>query len=149
VFPLSAICPAHLTLLYLATLIVSGEEINSSFRFAFFCIIRNNCSLSKPNTEEPPLVGCAHLFNRHTHSHLPYPKPVSLSNPKICHAILTEEAPNMNGVTTVVLHIRVYFRSKVNSNIRPNCFTVNRIDVRSDRRDGTKFVCIVKQSGNL
>ena len=55
----------------------------------------------------------------------------------------------MNGVTTVVLHIRVYFRSKVNSNIRPNCFTVNRIDVRSDRRDGTKFVCIVKQSGNL
>jgi hypothetical protein len=55
----------------------------------------------------------------------------------------------MNGVTSVVLHIRVYFGSEVNSNIRPNCFTVNRIAVSSDRRAGTNGVSTVKQSDNL
>jgi len=55
----------------------------------------------------------------------------------------------MKGVTSVVLHIHVYFSSNVNSNIRPNCFAVNRIALRSDCRDGTKFVSTVKLTGNL
>jgi len=55
----------------------------------------------------------------------------------------------MNDVTWAVLHIHVYFSSKLNSNIGPNCFTVNRIAVSSDCRDGTEFVGNVKQSGNL
>jgi len=55
----------------------------------------------------------------------------------------------MNGVMSVVIHINVYFSSKVNSNIRPNCFTGNRIAVSSDRRVGTKDVSTVKQSGKL
>ena len=96
-------------------------------------------SLTKPNTEGPPLVGCAQQINRHTPTHLPYSKPVSLCNPKTCHAVITGEQPNMNGVTSVVLYIRVYFSSKVKSNIRPNCFTVNRIDVRSDCRAGNNW----------
>jgi hypothetical protein len=55
----------------------------------------------------------------------------------------------MNGVTTGIIHIRVYYRSKVNSNIRPNCFTVNRIAVSTDRRAGTNDVRRVKPSVNL
>jgi hypothetical protein len=112
-------------------------------------IIRNNCSLTKPNTERPPLFGCKQLFNQHTHSHLPYPKPVSLLNPKNCHAVITRKTPKMNGVTLLVLHIRVYFSSKVNSKTRPNSFTVSRIAVKSYRRAGNKFVGTVKQSSNL
>jgi hypothetical protein len=126
---------------------VSGEE-KISCRFVYFVSSVIIFFLTKPNTEGPPLVGSAQLFNGHTHSHLPYPKPVSLRNPKTWHAVITGEAPNMNGVTSVVLHIRVYFGLKVNSNIRPNCFTLNTIAVSSDRRAGTNRVSTVKQSDN-
>jgi hypothetical protein len=128
---------------------VSGEEYNSSYRFAVFDPSEIIFSLIKPNFERAPLVGCAQLFNRHTHSHFPYPKPVSLRNPNTCHAVITGEAPKMNGVTSDVLHIRVYFGSEVNSNNRPNCFTVNRIAVSSDRRAGTNGVSTVRQSDSL
>jgi len=86
---LRALCPAHLTLpLYLATLMVSGEEYNSSFRFVYLVPPGIIFSLIKTNTEVEPLVGCAQLFNRHTPTHLLYPKPVSLRNPKTCNAVV-------------------------------------------------------------
>ena len=74
---------------------MSGEVYKSTFRFMYFVPSGIIFSLNKPNNEGPPLVGCAQLFNRHTPSHLPYPKPVSLRNPKTCHAVLSWEALNM------------------------------------------------------
>jgi len=58
-------------------------------------IIRNIFTLSKQNTEGPPIVSCVQQFNQGTYSHIPYLKAISLRNAKPGHAAVTWEALHM------------------------------------------------------
>jgi len=115
-----------------------------------FCTTRNNFLPNQDKYRRATRCRlCATVYS--THFHPPSVSKARLpAQPKdLSFCCTTRKHRTWNGVTSAVLHIRVYFSSNVNSNIRPNCFTVNRIPVSSYRRAGTNDVSTVKQSGSL